>query len=147
MKGKTDAYLIWAPAILALLVVGLLPTLTSGIATDDAVTLDTAVTVTPTLTVTAAPATAVTVIPATVPTVTPIIATTATTFDEQQAVYALEARVIEIYDNASPSVVNITSRTYLTYGFMGTVPEEGTGSGFIYDTEGHIVTNYHQRSQ
>jgi S1-C subfamily serine protease len=26
---------------------------------------------------------------------------------------------------------------------MGTVPEEGTGSGFAYDTEGRIVTNYH----
>jgi S1-C subfamily serine protease len=26
---------------------------------------------------------------------------------------------------------------------MGAVPEEGTGSGFVYDTEGHIVTNYH----
>jgi S1-C subfamily serine protease len=26
---------------------------------------------------------------------------------------------------------------------MRPVPQEGTGSGFIYDTEGHIVTNYH----
>jgi S1-C subfamily serine protease len=26
---------------------------------------------------------------------------------------------------------------------MGAAPQEGTGSGFVYDTEGHIVTNYH----
>jgi S1-C subfamily serine protease len=26
---------------------------------------------------------------------------------------------------------------------MGSVPEEGTGSGFVYDAKGHIVTNYH----
>ncbi len=63
--------------------------------------------------------------------------------DEAQAAYALEALVIERYDEASPAVVNITSRIYVTYRFMGTVPEEGTGSGFVYDTEGHIVTNYH----
>jgi S1-C subfamily serine protease len=63
--------------------------------------------------------------------------------DEAQAAYALEALIIERYNDASPAVVNITSRTYVTYRFMGTVPEEGTGSGFVYDTEGHIVTNYH----
>jgi S1-C subfamily serine protease len=40
-------------------------------------------------------------------------------------------------------VVNITNRMYVTYWRMGTVPEEGTGSGFVYDHEGHIVTNYH----
>ena len=127
MKGKTDAYVIWAPAILALLVVGLLPVLAGGSMAEGAVALDTAVTVTPTPAVTATPTTSV----------------SATAIDEQQAAYALEARVIEIYDDVSPSVVNITSRTYINYGFMGTVPEEGTGSGFIYDTEGHIVTNYH----
>jgi S1-C subfamily serine protease len=26
---------------------------------------------------------------------------------------------------------------------MGAVPEEGTGSGFVYDDQGNIVTNYH----
>ncbi|MFC2037619.1 S1C family serine protease [Chloroflexota bacterium] len=67
----------------------------------------------------------------------------ATAFDEQLAAYALEARIIALYEAASPSVVNITNRSYVTYRFMGTVPEEGTGSGFVYDTKGHILTNYH----
>lgn len=26
---------------------------------------------------------------------------------------------------------------------LGQLPEEGVGSGFVYDTEGHIITNYH----
>lgn len=26
---------------------------------------------------------------------------------------------------------------------MSTLPEEGSGSGFVFDTQGHIVTNYH----
>ncbi len=64
-------------------------------------------------------------------------------FDEQEASNQLEAQIITIYEQASQSVVNITNRSYVYYRFMGTVPEEGTGSGFVYDTEGHIVTNYH----
>ena len=40
-------------------------------------------------------------------------------------------------------MVNITNRGYVYYRFMGAVPEEGTGSGFMYDREGHIITNYH----
>lgn len=53
-----------------------------------------------------------------------------------------EARGIAIYELASPSVVHITSRSYLNYRFMGAVLEEGTGSGFGSNAEGHIVTNY-----
>ncbi len=68
---------------------------------------------------------------------------TSVVLDEPQAAFALEARVIEVYDEASPAVVNITNRMYVTYRWMGTVPEEGTGSGFVYDGKGHIVTNYH----
>ncbi len=58
------------------------------------------------------------------------------------AVDALQSQIIAVYQEASPAVVNITNRSYV-YGFMGTIPQEGTGSGFVYDTEGHIVTNYH----
>jgi hypothetical protein len=59
-------------------------------------------------------------------------------FDEQQAANELEAQVIAIYELASPSVVNITNRSYVYYRFMGSVPEEGTGSGFVYD---RVVTD------
>ena len=55
----------------------------------------------------------------------------------------LEAQVEAVYDRAGPAVVHITSRVITYDVFMRPVPQEGTGSGFIYDTEGHIVTNYH----
>jgi S1-C subfamily serine protease len=49
----------------------------------------------------------------------------------------------ELYNKASPSVVNITSRSYGYDFFFNVVPQEGTGSGFVWDSAGHIVTNYH----
>jgi S1-C subfamily serine protease len=55
----------------------------------------------------------------------------------------LEAQVESVYDRYAPAVVNITSRTYAYDYFMRPVPQEGTGSGFVYDADGHIVTNYH----
>jgi S1-C subfamily serine protease len=56
---------------------------------------------------------------------------------------ALEAQVVAVYDQAGPAVVNITSRAIAYDFFMQPVPQEGTGSGFLYDAEGHVVTNYH----
>lgn len=55
----------------------------------------------------------------------------------------LEAQIIQVYDTAGKSVVNITSKAYVYNRFLGQLPQEGTGSGFIYDNRGHIVTNYH----
>jgi S1-C subfamily serine protease len=63
--------------------------------------------------------------------------------DEQAAANAMEAQVEAVYEATSPSVVNITNRSYIYNRFMGNVPQEGTGSGFVYDTQGHILTNYH----
>lgn len=54
-----------------------------------------------------------------------------------------ERRVIEVYQRASPAVVNITSQVVRADFFFGAYPEEGTGSGLVYDRDGHIVTNYH----
>jgi S1-C subfamily serine protease len=54
-----------------------------------------------------------------------------------------EEEVINAYQQCAPSVVNITSLAYVYDWFSGSVPEQGTGSGFVYDTAGHIVTNYH----
>jgi len=64
----------------------------------------------------------------------------ASALDEQQAANELEAQIIAIYNAVSPSVVNITN---IYSRFMGSVSQEGTGSGFVYDTQGDIVTNYH----
>jgi len=54
-----------------------------------------------------------------------------------------EQNNIQIYKRASPSVVNITSTQMAFDFFFGPVPQEGAGSGFIIDKEGHILTNYH----
>ena len=54
-----------------------------------------------------------------------------------------EQNNIEVYRKVIPSVVNITSKTMAYDFFYGPVPEQGQGSGFIIDKEGHILTNYH----
>ncbi len=50
---------------------------------------------------------------------------------------------VNVYKKALPSVVNIKSRAVSYNFFYGAVPEEGQGTGFILDKEGHILTNYH----
>jgi S1-C subfamily serine protease len=54
-----------------------------------------------------------------------------------------EQQVIDIYARVSPAVVYITSRIVVQDFFWGTQQQEGTGSGFVLDQEGHIVTNNH----
>jgi S1-C subfamily serine protease len=54
-----------------------------------------------------------------------------------------EQNNIEVYKRVIPSVVNITSKSVAYDFFFGPVPQEGQGSGFIIDKEGHILTNYH----
>ena len=40
-------------------------------------------------------------------------------------------------------MVNVTSRAMTFDFFYGLVPQEGQGSGFVIDKDGHILTNYH----
>lgn len=54
-----------------------------------------------------------------------------------------ERRIIDVYDRVSPSVVNITTQVLRRTFFFDVVPEEGAGSGFVLDVDGHILTNYH----
>jgi S1-C subfamily serine protease len=56
---------------------------------------------------------------------------------------AEESNNIQVYKKAMPSVVNITSSTVGLNFFYGLVPQQGQGSGFILDKQGHILTNYH----
>ncbi len=55
-----------------------------------------------------------------------------------------EEAVIGIYRAASPSVVNITSTVLTQDFFFRPVPERGgTGSGFVLEDRGYILTNNH----
>jgi S1-C subfamily serine protease len=54
-----------------------------------------------------------------------------------------EQNNISVYKKNLPSVVNVTSRAMTFDFFYGLVPQEGQGSGFVIDKDGHILTNYH----
>jgi S1-C subfamily serine protease len=54
-----------------------------------------------------------------------------------------EQNNILVYRKNIPSVVNITSKAVAFDFFYGLVPQEGQGSGFVIDKEGHVLTNYH----
>jgi len=56
---------------------------------------------------------------------------------------AFESENVRIYKMASPAVANIVTRTVEYDFFLNPVPVEGAGSGFLYDADGHILTNYH----
>ncbi|HWW98314.1 MAG TPA: trypsin-like peptidase domain-containing protein [Edaphobacter sp.] len=54
-----------------------------------------------------------------------------------------EQQNIAVYKKALPSVVNILSTAVAFDFFYGPVPQQGQGSGFILDKQGHILTNNH----
>jgi S1-C subfamily serine protease len=54
-----------------------------------------------------------------------------------------EEENVRIYKQAAPAVANIVTRTVQYDFFFNAMPVEGAGSGFLIDTAGHILTNYH----
>ena len=59
-----------------------------------------------------------------------------------------EELLVQLYERVNPSVVNIRiQRRFEPGGSHPVIPEdffgEGQGSGFVWDTKGHIVTNNH----
>lgn len=58
---------------------------------------------------------------------------------------AEETNNINVFRKTSPSVVHITNLAYQRDFFSMRVTEQpqGTGTGFIWDEAGHIVTNFH----
>lgn len=79
-------------------------------------------------------------------TATPIIlvATPTPLGDDVLAPIDIEEQLVtNLYERVGPSVVHITARLVTMSFFFGPTASEGTGSGFFYDEEGHIVTNYH----
>ncbi len=96
----------------------------------------TALFVTPTAVPTATPA----------PTTTPIfIVATPTPLSaaDLEPIDIEEQLITNLYERVGPSIVHITAQVVTMNFFFGPTPSEGTGSGFVYDLEGHIITNYH----
>lgn len=55
-----------------------------------------------------------------------------------------EQAVVDLFEDTSPSVVYISTLTRRTDLFgRGEIVPGGSGTGFVWDDEGHIVTNYH----
>jgi len=56
-----------------------------------------------------------------------------------------EQNTIAIFESVSPSVVNITTTARVRDFWTRRVNEvpRGTGSGFVWDDQGHVVTNWH----
>ncbi|HXP85087.1 MAG TPA: trypsin-like peptidase domain-containing protein [Bryobacteraceae bacterium] len=54
-----------------------------------------------------------------------------------------ELNNIDIYKNAHSSVVYITSTVYQRTFFFDVVPQKELGSGFLVNSEGQILTNFH----
>ena len=61
---------------------------------------------------------------------------------DQVRLSAEERINVAVYENVNRSVVNI-STVANRVNFMFIEPEEGSGSGWVSDKQGHIVTNYH----
>jgi S1-C subfamily serine protease len=66
--------------------------------------------------------------------------------------FALQQAYIDIYDRVSPSVVNIRvviqtdsneQSEQPVFPFGDILPNQSEGSGFVFDNQGHIVTNNH----
>ena len=60
-----------------------------------------------------------------------------------------EKTTINLFQNASPSVVYLTTRSRVRSPFSrGAVEvDAGSGSGFLWDEQGHVVTNFHVLQQ
>lgn len=54
-----------------------------------------------------------------------------------------EAINIAVYEKTHRGVVNISTKSVRAAGFFREAQVEGTGSGSVIDTLGHILTNYH----
>lgn len=73
----------------------------------------------------------------------PVEVPTAIPVEQMTSVISEEDSIINIYERVSPSVVHVISREEVYSYFYGVTSREGTGSGFVYDENGYIITNNH----
>jgi len=74
----------------------------------------------------------------------PAVASNTSTIAQRDAALTEDESInVKIYRQASPAVANILTKATEYDFFMDPVPVEGAGSGFIIDTRGYILTNYH----
>ena len=79
-------------------------------------------------------------VPVVQPVVTQIVAPTVTINTSFEPSTSDEATLVELYQRVNPSVVNLTIYAKAT---DDTLTPFSQGSGFVYDSAGHIVTNAH----
>ncbi len=57
-----------------------------------------------------------------------------------------EERTVAIFERVSPAVVSVANRAMVRGGFFGLTLyelQQGAGSGFLWDRQGHVISNYH----
>lgn len=54
-----------------------------------------------------------------------------------------EQAVVGLFEQSAPSVAYITTETVQTNIFLQQQVSEGAGSGFVWDAQGHVITNNH----
>jgi putative serine protease PepD len=54
-----------------------------------------------------------------------------------------EENNVSIYRRLNAGVVNITNRAVAYDFFFNPIPSDSSGSGFVFDAQGHILTNHH----
>ena len=79
----------------------------------------------------------------TAPVVSPEPDTAAAVVPSEESDFSDERNNIQVYKSVSPAVVNLTSTTMQYDFFFRVLPTQGSGSGFLIDKEGNILTNYH----
>ena len=75
----------------------------------------------------------------------PVLSSRKHTSDIDGAFGPHETAVIDLFESAAPSVVFITTTSLSQRGWSMDITEipKGTGTGFMWDDQGHIVTNFH----
>ncbi|MEA3485327.1 MAG: trypsin-like peptidase domain-containing protein, partial [Candidatus Aerophobetes bacterium] len=63
--------------------------------------------------------------------------------EEEISLSVFQKTVIKVSEKVTPAVVNISTVRIVADFFLNPVPQQGLGSGVIFDPEGYILTNEH----